>query len=58
MVDTPPNSSKDPKVCPKAKQQKNKRIGAHSLTHITLRVRGHVGALGWDEDKLTSESSR
>jgi len=48
MGDMPPNSSKDPKVGPKMKQQKKKRIGAHSLTRSTLGVGGRVGALGWD----------
>jgi len=44
----PPNSSRDPKMGPKEKQQKKKKIGACSLTHNTLRVGGHVRASGWD----------
>jgi hypothetical protein len=46
----PPNSSRDPKVGPKAKQQKKKKkkVRAHSLIRNTSRVKGHVGALGWD----------
>ncbi len=42
------NSSKNPKVRPKAKQQTKKRVGEHSLTHNTSRVGGHVKDLGWD----------
>jgi len=44
----PPNSSRDPKVGPEAKQWKKKRVGAHSLTCNTLGVGGCVEALGWD----------
>jgi len=39
----PPNSSRDPKVGPRAKQQKKKRVGAR-LTHSTSGVGGCVGA--------------
>jgi hypothetical protein len=46
IFDMPPNSSRDPKVGPKVKQRKKKRVGACSLTHNTLGVRGHVGASG------------
>jgi len=46
--DMPPNSSRHPKVGPKAKQWKKKRIRAHLLTHNTLRVRGRAGALKWE----------
>ncbi len=42
-VDMPPNSSRDPKVDPKAKQWKKKRVGAHSLTHNAVGLGGHVG---------------
>jgi hypothetical protein len=42
----PPNSLKDPKVGPRAKQRKKKKVGAHSLTHSTFGVGRHVGALG------------
>jgi hypothetical protein len=31
---------------PKGKTTKGKRIKAHSLAHSTLRVEGHVKALG------------
>ncbi len=41
----PPNSSRNPKVVPKAKQQEKKKVGAHSLTQNTLGVRGRVEAL-------------
>jgi len=44
----PPNSLKDPKVGPKTKQQKKKKVEAHSLTRSTSRVGRHVGAPGWD----------
>jgi len=44
----PPNSSRDPKVCPRVKQRKKKRIGAHSLIHNTSGVGGHARALRWD----------
>jgi len=44
----PPNSSKDPKVGPKTKQWKKKKVEARSLTRSTSRVGERVGALGWD----------
>jgi len=47
-IDAPPNSSKDPRMGPKEKQQKKKRVGACSLTHNISRVGGHVKALKWD----------
>jgi hypothetical protein len=47
-VHVPPNSLRDPKVGPQAKQQKKKRVGASSLTHSTSGVGGHVGASRWD----------
>jgi hypothetical protein len=42
----------------KVKQQKKKGVRAHSLICNTSGVGGHVGALGWDYDELTSESSK
>jgi hypothetical protein len=48
LYDAPPNSSRDPKVGPKVKQQKKKRVGAHSPTHNTLGVGKHARDLGWD----------
>jgi hypothetical protein len=42
----PLNSSKDPKVDPRAKQHKKKRVGARSLIHSTSGVGGCVGAQG------------
>jgi hypothetical protein len=47
-VDTPLNSSRDPKVGPRAKQQKKKKVGACFLIHSISGVRGFAGALGWD----------
>jgi len=44
----PPNSPKDPKVAPKTKQHKKKRLGAHSITCNISGVGGHVGAPKWD----------
>jgi len=46
--DASPNSSRDPNVGPKTKQQKKKKVGAHSLTRSTSGVKGCVRALGWD----------
>jgi len=48
LDDAFPNSSKDPKVGPRTKQWKKKRVGACSLTCSILRVGGHVGVSGWD----------
>jgi hypothetical protein len=58
MNDALPNSSRDSKVGLGVKQWKKKKVGAHSLTCGTSGLGGHVGALGWDYDKFTSESSR
>jgi hypothetical protein len=44
----PPNSSKDPKVGPKVKQQKNKKVGACFLTRTTSGVGGRARAPRWD----------
>jgi len=38
----------DSAVSPKKKAIEGKRVGAHFLVHSTLRVKGRVGALGWD----------
>jgi hypothetical protein len=46
--DAPPNSSRDPKVGPRAKQQKKKKVWACSLTHNTSGVGRCVGVLRWD----------
>jgi hypothetical protein len=46
--DAPPKSLGDPKVGPKMKQQKKKRVGACSLIRSTLGVGGHARALVWD----------
>jgi len=42
----PPNFSGDPKVGPKAKQRKKKRVGARFVIYNTLGIGGHVRALG------------
>jgi len=47
-VDAPPNSLRDPKVGPKAKQWKKNKVGARSLTCNISGVGGRVGAPGWD----------
>jgi hypothetical protein len=44
----PPNSSRDPKVGPKTKQHKKKKVEARSLTHITSGVGGCAGNPRWD----------
>jgi hypothetical protein len=44
----PPNSSKNPKVGPKMKWWKKKKVGARSLIHNTSEVRRHVRAPEWD----------
>jgi hypothetical protein len=41
------NSSREPKVGPKMKQQEKNKVGAHFLIH-TLRVGRCVRAPGWD----------
>jgi len=46
LVDAPPNSSRDPKVGPRVKQRKKKRVGAHFLTPNTSGVGRHARALG------------
>jgi hypothetical protein len=47
-IDTPPNSSRDPKVSPKGKQQKKKKVGAHFLTRNISGVGGCARDLRWD----------
>ncbi len=46
--DAPLNSLRDPKVGPKVKQHKKKKIRVRSLVHDTYKVRGHVEAPRWD----------
>ncbi len=46
--DMPPNSSRDPKVGPRTKQWKKKKVGARSLTCSISRLRGHAEATRWD----------
>jgi hypothetical protein len=41
---------------PKRNNKKNKKIGAHSLTHSTSGVGRRAKIPKWDYDKLTSES--
>jgi hypothetical protein len=48
VVMHPPNSSRDPKVSPKTKQWKKKRVKARSLTCNILGVRGRAQSVGWD----------
>ncbi len=48
-----PNFSKDPKLGPRTKQRKKKRIGACSLTHNTLGVGGRARV--WDGTKTNSQ---
>jgi len=43
----PPNSSRDPKLGPKLKEWKKKKVGAHSLTHSTLGIKRHAKAPRW-----------
>jgi len=38
----------DSAVSPKKKTIEGKGVGAHFLARSTLRVKGRVGALGWD----------
>jgi hypothetical protein len=38
----------DPKVGPRTKQQKKKKLGARFIIHNTLGVGGHAKASGWD----------
>ncbi len=44
----PPNTSRDPKVGLRMKQQNKKKVGAHFLTCSTSGVGGRVKASGWD----------
>jgi len=46
--DTPPNFLRDPNVGPIMKQQKNKKVGAHSLTCNISKVGRCARALRWD----------
>jgi len=46
--DAPLSSLMDSTATPKVKTTKGEKIRAHSLTHNTSGVEGHVGALKWD----------
>jgi hypothetical protein len=48
LIDTSPNSLRDLNVGPRTKQQKNKRIGAHSLTHNTSGLGMCIRIPRWD----------
>jgi hypothetical protein len=58
LNDVPPNSLRNQNVGSKSKQWKKNKIKAHFLTHSISKVRGHVGAPRWDQNKLISESSK
>jgi hypothetical protein len=47
-VDTPPSSLMDSTANPKVKTTEGKGVGARSLVHNILRVKGRAGVLGWD----------
>jgi len=46
ILDAPPNSWMDSTTNPKVKTAEGKEVGARSLARNTLRVEGHVKALG------------
>jgi hypothetical protein len=46
----------DSTASPKMKTTKGEGVGAHSLTHNTSKVEGHVGAPGCGLGRLTSKS--
>jgi hypothetical protein len=46
LFDAPPNSLIDSTASPKVEIAKGERVGIYFLTHNTLGVEGHVGALG------------
>jgi len=48
VVDMPLNSLKDPKVDPRTKQGKIKKVEAHSLIHNISGVGRHARTLRWD----------
>jgi hypothetical protein len=50
----PPNTSRDPKVGPKVKQRKKKRVGALSLIRNTLGVGGVLKL--WDGTRMNSQA--
>jgi hypothetical protein len=54
-VDTSPHSLKDSNANPKV-ETTEKRIGVRSLVCNTSGVEMHVGALGWESGRMTSES--
>jgi hypothetical protein len=48
LGDAPPSSLMDSTTSPKVKITEGEGVGAHSLAHSTLGVKGHVGTPGWD----------
>ncbi len=48
LHDTPPSSLMDSIMSPKKKTTEGERIGARSLAHSILGVKGCAGVLGWD----------
>jgi hypothetical protein len=48
LHDTPPSSLMDSIMSPKKKTTEGEGVGACSLGHITLGVKGSVGVSGWD----------
>jgi hypothetical protein len=45
--DAPPDSLKDSNASPKVETIKEEGVGVYSLARNTLKVGGHVGAMGW-----------
>jgi hypothetical protein len=56
VIDAPPSSLMDSPANPKMKIMKGNEIGARSLVRNTLGVKGHVGTLRWELEKLTNKS--
>jgi hypothetical protein len=48
MINTPPSSLMNSTASPKVKTMKGKKVGAPSLVHNTLGVKGCVRAPKWD----------
>jgi hypothetical protein len=48
ISDAPPSSLMDPTTNPKVQTTKGEGVGAHSLARSTSRLKGRVGASGWD----------
>ncbi len=55
-TDTPPNSLMDSIASLKVKTTKGEGVGARSLAHSTLGVKGHAGTLGRGLGRMTSKS--